>query len=102
MDVTLHLPSSSSLPSGETDLFHTQWVVQFTGHEKITAGGLLLRCGAGGMFTNMWTRGLLLMESTTSQRITLVHTVYNIKQIKVACSDFNCTMYCGRCDNIFD
>jgi hypothetical protein len=49
--------------------------VQSAFQEKVPAGGRRLWCGSGGKFTGGWTKGLLLVEnSMTHQRVTLLHT----------------------------
>jgi hypothetical protein len=49
--------------------------VQSAFYEKVPAGGCRLWCGAGGMCTGGWTKGLLLVEnSITHQGVTLLHT----------------------------
>jgi hypothetical protein len=50
-------------------------VVQSAFHEKVPAVGWRLWCGSGVKFSGKWTKGLLLVEnSMTHQRVTLLHT----------------------------
>jgi hypothetical protein len=49
--------------------------VQSAFYEKVPAAGCRLWCGAGGMCTGGWTKGLLLVESSMAhQGVTLLHT----------------------------
>jgi hypothetical protein len=66
-------------------------------------------CGAiaalvryGGMFTTRRTRRLLLVGSMTCKRLTLLHRLKRNKQLRVACSQCNFTVYCVCSDNIPD
>jgi hypothetical protein len=68
-------------------------------HEKIPYGRMV-RCGAGRMFTARWTRGLLLVGSMTHLRH--IYRQTHIKQLRVACSEYNFTVYSGHRDNILD
>jgi hypothetical protein len=76
-------------------------MVQSAFHEKVPAGGGgRLWCVSGGKCTGGWTKGMLLVEnSMTHQGVTLTQTE-NIKQLRVACSECTCTVYCGCCGNV--
>jgi hypothetical protein len=85
-------------PSKQYTRYCTQ-ELQSTDQEKSPALGRQFLRGAGGMRTIRWTRGLLLVGGTTHHSYTQTE---NIKQLRVACSECTCTVFCGCCDNILD
>jgi hypothetical protein len=60
-------PSHAALVDAVVDYsaFNFQLRLLSTDHEKIPAGGWLLWCGSGEMFTTRWTAELLLLGNTT-------------------------------------
>jgi hypothetical protein len=58
-----------------TDFCKLQCTVRILRESPCGGGGVRLWCGAGGMCTGGWTKGLLLVEnSMTHQGVALLHT----------------------------
>jgi hypothetical protein len=82
-------------------IWNTNTKIQSAFYEKVPAGGCRLWCGAGECVLVGGLKGCYW--SKTVWRIRELHCYIqteNIYQLRVACSECTCTVYCGCCDNV--